>query len=268
MRHLVKRILFIASVGLSSLAPLQNSTPASLTEPRWRLVQSWPPLPSGIRFGILHAVAVDRFERVLILHRGDPPIVRLNRDGTLDRGWGTGMFKEAHGLKIAPDDCIWVTDVARHIIVRFSEEGRRLQMLGTEDQSGEGSDHLGGPADLAFLPNGDFYVADGYLNSRVIKFDKYGRHLFEWGKTGERAAEFQLPHSIAVDTKGRVYVADRGNKRIQVFEPEGKFVTEWRVGTPYGLLFTAGQLWMTDMPAKRVMRIGPTGWSRGVFPDS
>jgi sugar lactone lactonase YvrE len=76
---------------------------------------------------------------------------------------------------------------------------------------------------------------------------------------GERAAEFRLPHSVAVDSKRRVYVADRGNKRIQVFEPEGKFVTEWRVGTPYGLLFTGRRLWMTDIPAKRVMRIDEAG---------
>jgi sugar lactone lactonase YvrE len=265
MWHYVKPILLVI-VGLFAIAPAASSSPVTAKQSRWRIVQTWPPLPPGIRFGTLHAVAIDRLERILILHRGEPPVVRLNRDGSLGRAWGTGMFKEVHGLKIAPDGCIWVTDVARHIIVRFSEEGQRLQTLGTPDQPGEASDHLGGPADLAFLPNGDFYVADGYLNSRVIKFDKNGRYLFQWGKAGERAAEFRLPHSIAVDFNGRVYVADRGNKRIQVFESDGKFITEWRIGTPYGLLFAAGQLWMTDMPAKRVMRIDATGGIEEFFP--
>jgi hypothetical protein len=254
---------------VTSLIVVLCTAPCASTQTRWRLVENWPPLPPAIRVGMIHSVAVDGLGRVLILHRGDPPVVRLERDGTLNRAWGTGMFKEVHSLKIGPDGCIWVTDVARQIIVRFSADGQPLQTLGTADQAGEAPDHFGGPADLAFLPNGDFYVADGYVNSRVVKFDKNGRYLFQWGKAGEGPGEFRLPHSVAVDASGRVYIADRENKRIEVFDPDGKFITEWHVGTPYGLLFTAsGDLWMTDMPAKQVKRIDKTGAIVEFFPTA
>jgi hypothetical protein len=155
------------AVGLLAFAPVRPFSLAGSQKPRWRLVQSWPPLPPAVRIGIIHSVAVDGLGRILILHRGVPPVVRLERDGALNQAWGTGMFNEVHSLKIAPDGCIWVTDVARHIIVKFSADGQPLETLGTTDQAGEGPDHFGGPADLAFLPDGDFYVADGYLNSRV-----------------------------------------------------------------------------------------------------
>jgi DNA-binding beta-propeller fold protein YncE len=226
----------------------------------WFVTETWPPLPPGIRMGMPHAAAVDRLGRILILHRGNPPIVRLERDGTLDKAWGNGIFKEVHSLRIAPDESIWVTDVGRHIIVKFSPDGNLLQTIGTPDEPGLGLNHFGGVADLAFLPNGDFYVADGYLNSRIVKFDKNGEFLLQWGKQGEGPGEFQLPHSIALDPMGRVYVADRGNKRIQVFGPDGKFVAEWRAGTPYGLAFTpTGELWMSDMQSKQLKRLDDKG---------
>jgi DNA-binding beta-propeller fold protein YncE len=170
------------------------------------------------------------------------------------------MFKEVHSLRIAPDETIWVTDVGRHIIVKFSPDGNPLQTIGTPDEPGQGLNHFGGVADLAFLPNGDFYVADGYLNSRIMKFNRDGKFVLQWGKAGGGRGEFHLPHSIALDQAGRVFVADRGNKRIQAFEPDGKFVSEWHVGTPYGLAFTpAGELWMTDMQSKQLKRLDDKG---------
>ena len=228
---------------------------------RWAPVFTWPPIPRNIEtWGKPSSVALDQQGRLLIFHRGAPALLRFDHTGKMESSWSSGFFKMAHGLKVAPDGNIWVTDANRHVIVKFSPEGKQLQLLGTPDQPGTGPDHFAGVADLAFLPNGDFYVADGYRNARVVKFDKTGKFLFEWGKPGKGAGEFHLPHAIALDARGRVYVGDRENKRIQIFDPNGKYITEWHTGSPYGLAFDReGNLWMGDGVENRVVKIDPNG---------
>ena len=229
---------------------------------QWRPVATWPPLPPTLAsWGKPSAVALDGAGRLLIFHRGAPALLRYEKTGKLESMWSSGFFQMAHGLKVAPVGNIWVTDARRHVIVKFSPAGKQLQMLGTPDQMASDRDHFGGVADLAFLPNGDFYVADGYRNSRVVKFDKTGKYLLEWGKKGTGPGEFNLPHAIALDSNGRVYVGDRENKRIQIFSADGKYVTEWKAGgAPYGLAFGPdGSLWSGDGLANRVSRMDRNG---------
>jgi peptidylamidoglycolate lyase len=239
----------------------------------WKVVQKWPPVPgpgrferpssvalgSGLRFERPSAVAVDSAGRVILFHRGEPALVRLRLDGTFDKAWGTG-FIMAHGIKIAPDGNIWVTDAKKMVIIKYSPEGQELLTIGTPGKNGNDRTHFDGVADIAFQPNGDFYVADGYQNTRVIKFDKNGKYLFEWGKKGTGPGEFVLPHAVVLDSQGRVYVGDRSNKRIQIFTPEGKYITEWHTGSPYGLAISpGGDLWMADALTNKVSRIDRQG---------
>jgi len=243
--------------------PLQNDVvrfPDNSAEARWKPVASWPPVPQSVKWDKPSSMTLDAAGRLLIFHRGAPALLRYDRAGKLAASWSSGYFKMAHGLKVAPDGSIWVTDAQRHVIVKFSAAGKELQVLGVADQQASDRTHFGGVADLAFLPNGDFYVADGYRNSRVVKFDKTGRYLMEWGKPGTGPGEFNLPHAIALDASGRVYVGDRENKRIQIFTLDGKFIEEWKAGSPYGLAFGPdGHLWMADGINNRVVRLDPKG---------
>ena len=251
----MKRSLVAASLALLTL-PASGAPPSSA----WHVVAAWPPVPAAVTWGQPSSVTVDREGRVLIFHRGEAPLLRFSRTGVLEGAWGDGVFKMAHGLKVAPDGNIWVTDARRHIIVKFSPAGKQVLMLGTPDQQGTGRDHFGGVADIAFLPNGDFYAADGYQNSRVIKFDKDGKFLAEWGRKGTGPGEFNLPHAIAVDSKGLVYVADRENRRIQVFKPDGTYVTEWHVMRPFGMAMTPrDELWVADAEKNSVVQLNLKG---------
>jgi len=226
----------------------------------WKPVHSWPPVPDSVKWDKPSAVQALPGGGVLILQRGSPALLRFDASGKLAAAFGSGLFGQAHGLKIAPDGNIWTTDYTRHIIVKFSPEGRQLQLLGEPDVQKDDKTHFGGVADLAFVPNGDFYVADGYRNSRVIKFDRSGKYLFEWGRKGTGPGEFNIVHAIAIDRQGKVYVGDRENQRIQIFTPEGKHITEWKTGSPYGLAFAPdGTLWMGDGVNNRVVRIDTKG---------
>ncbi|MGH9658038.1 MAG: peptidyl-alpha-hydroxyglycine alpha-amidating lyase family protein, partial [Bryobacteraceae bacterium] len=202
---------------------------------RWRVDQQWPPVPAGVKWGRPSAVAIDREGNLLILQRGEPALLRFDPAGKLIQSWSKGFFKMAHGLKIAPDGNIWTTDSERHVVVKFAPDGRQLRMIGTPDVEGQGPTQFGGVADIAFLPSGDFFVADGYRNSRIVKFDRDGKYIAQWGKKGTGAGEFDLPHAVAVDGSGRVYVGDRENKRIQIFDSKGNYLSTWTAGSPYGL---------------------------------
>lgn len=229
-------------------------------ESRWSPVEKWPPVPESVKWDKPSSIALEPDGSLLIFQRGAPAILRYRQGHELHSSFSSGFFQMAHGMKVAPDGNIWVTDARRSVIVKFSPRGEQLKMLGTPDTPGATADCFNGVADLAFLPNGDFYVADGYRNARVIKFDREGRFLFEWGRPGKGPGEFHLPHSIAIDKNGRVYVGDRENQRIQIFSPEGNYITEWRHGYPYGIAFDhESHLWMGDGIHNRVVRIDPDG---------
>jgi peptidylamidoglycolate lyase len=164
--------------------------------------------------------------------------------------WGAGLFIMPHGLTIDREDNVWLTDVGLHQVFKFTHEGKLLLTLGERGKPGSDRAHFNLPTDVAVLPDGSFYVSDGYKNTRVVKFTAEGQYDFEWGTKGDAPGQFNLPHGIAVDARGRVYVCDRSNSRIQIFDARGKFLDQWKgpqIGRPYGVaVASTGHIFVID----------------------
>jgi DNA-binding beta-propeller fold protein YncE len=159
------------------------------------------------------------------------------------REWGANEFALPHSLTVDSHDNVWITDVALQQVFKFSPEGKLLMVLGERGVGGADERHFNQPTDIAVLPDGSFYVSDGYLNTRVVKFSPEGKFLFQWGRPGSGPGEFNTPHAIRVDAAGRVYVADRENDRIQVFDERGQFIRQIKareIGRPYSFAFLPG----------------------------
>ena len=190
----------------------------------------WGSLPEDWTYKEATAVAVDSADNVYVFNRGTHPIIVFDPDGNIVRTWGDGVFTNPHGVTVGPDDSVYCVDNGDHTVRKFTPEGKLLMTLGTE---GSPSPAMSGdpfctPAHLAVDPrNGDMYVADGYCNASVHKYTPDGRHLFSWGESGTDAGQFNIVHNVAVDADGWVYVADRENHRVQVFDDKGKFETQW-----------------------------------------
>jgi DNA-binding beta-propeller fold protein YncE len=200
----------------------------------------WAKVPPGRGWAEVAAVAADRRDRVYVFCRGGHPVLVFDRDGALLGSWGEGLFARPHGICVGPDDAVYCTDDRDHTVRKFTPDGRLLLTLGA---SGRPSDtgatsvdyrtvvragppfHY--PTNVALSPEGDVYVSDGYGNARVHKFAPDGRLLLSWGEPGAGPGQFRLPHGIAVDRQGTVYVADRENSRIQLFTPDGQYLGEW-----------------------------------------
>jgi DNA-binding beta-propeller fold protein YncE len=205
-------------------------------------------MPDGWKFGRVSSVTTDSDGNVYVFQRGKKadPIIVFSREGKYLRSWGRGMFGNPHAIRADKENNIWITDNGDHQVMKFTREGKLLMTLGVKGKSGADDKTFFKPTDIAWAKNGDFYVSDGYGNSRVVKFDKNGKYLFAWGKRGSRPGEFRLPHSIAVDSKDQVYVSDRENNRIQIFDANGKFLKQWtHLGSAQNIFITPDdQLWM------------------------
>lgn len=208
-------------------------------------------IPPSVRLESVSAVDCDSKGRIYVLHRGEPPILQFDRDGKYLKGWGGGEFKVAHGLRIDRAGNIWTTDNALHTVSKWSPEGKLLLKLDKDFRS---------PDDIVFGSNGDLYVADAG-NGRVVRLKPDGTIVSTWGKRGpkgepHKAGEFAAAHGIAIDRKDRIYVADRGNRRIQVFEKDGKFVAEWTgFGQPFGALVVGNELLVSDGDAHTISHL-------------
>lgn len=204
-------------------------------------------MPDGWSFGRVSAVTTNAEGEVFVFQRGKraDPIIVFDRNGKYLRSWGKGMFGNAHAIRTDRDGHIWVTDNGDHQVIKFTSKGERLLTLGAKGKRGTDSATFDRPTDIAWAPGGEFFVSDGYGNSRVVKFSKEGKYLASWGKPGNGPGEFNLPHSIAVDSKGLVYVSDRGNNRIQIFDGNGKFLRQWtHIGSAQNLFITpSDELW-------------------------
>jgi DNA-binding beta-propeller fold protein YncE len=200
----------------------------------------WAQLPPGDRWREATAVAVDKYDHVYVFNRGDHPVMVFAADGSFLHSWGEGFFRRPHGISIGPDNAIYTSDDCDHTVRKFTPDGRLLLTLGTSGVSSNTGatsmdfrtiKHAGPPfhypTNSAFSPEGDIYVADGYGNARIHKFSPEGRLLFSWGEPGSGPGQFHIPHGIAVNRDGTVYVADRENSRIQLFAPNGAYLTEW-----------------------------------------
>jgi DNA-binding beta-propeller fold protein YncE len=236
-------------------------------------------MPEGWEFGRVSAVATDSDGSVYVFQRGASadPIVVFDREGTrMLRSWGRGVFTRPHGLRIDREDNVWVTDVGDHRVMKFSKEGELLLELGVQGEPGHEPGHFDRPADLAFGPDGDVYVAEqgedeeamGFGNPRVVHLSSDGTWLGAWGSPGTGEGQFHFLHSVAVDSQGRVYVSDRENNRVQIFDAEGRFLRAWtHLGSTMSLFITPDdQLWMLnhrdnvqimtyDALAGRIMRV-------------
>ena len=202
-------------------------------------LEGWDRLPEGYAYVEVAGVACDSHDRVYVFNRGAYPVIVFDKEGRFLNAWGKGVFRNPHGIFIDHEDYLWLADDRDHTVHKFTREGERLMTIG---QSGKPSDtgyeigkspvlRAAGPfhrvTNVAVLKNGDLYIADGYGNARVHKFSAQGELLFSWGEPGHGPGQFMLPHGIAVDSAGLVYVADRENSRVQVFTPEGEYVREW-----------------------------------------
>ena len=289
-----KRVAVAATtiVASSLLTFLATANAAFADEARYSVVHGWPLLPEGRTLGRAAGVAVDSHNHVFVFHSvdrdwtdtlPDDPIkgatiaVFDGHTGQLVAEWGNDMFVMPHGLTVDREDNVWLTDVGRHQVFKFSHDGELLLELGESRVPGTDVQHFNLPTDVAVLDDGGFFVSDGYGNSRVVKFSSAGEPEFQWGIKGSGAAEFNLPHGLALDDAGRLYVADRTNSRVQVFDREGSFVTEWprdKVGRPYGIAVdTAGNVFVVDggdQPTSppdrsRVIKLSTTGVVETVF---
>ena len=198
---------------------------------RYKFVDGWAKLPDGMAFHECPGVAIDSQDNVYVLTRGEHPIMVFDQAGNFIRSFGEGLFSNrTHGLYIAHDDSILAADDGIHTIQKFNSEGDKLMEIGERNQpapawSGQAFNR---PTSAAIMPsNGDVYVSDGYGNSRIHVFTGSGEYKFSWGEPGIDAGQFIRPHNIAVDSNDQVYVVDREAHRIQIFDPQGNFITMW-----------------------------------------
>jgi NHL repeat len=206
-------------------------------------VPDWPQLPDAIELGDVAGIAVDAHDRVYLFNRGSVPVVVLSWKGELIDGWGQGLFVNPHGAHIGADQCLYLTDNSDHTVRKFTLDGKLLLQIGEPRQT---PGFMSGKpfcrcTHSALSPNGDIYVSDGYGNACIHHFTPDGRHLASWGTPGTGPGEFNLPHNICCDPDGWIYVADRENSRIQVFDGNGRYETQINnMHRPSGLALTHG----------------------------
>ncbi|GAC1488438.1 MAG: peptidyl-alpha-hydroxyglycine alpha-amidating lyase family protein [Candidatus Limnocylindrales bacterium] len=233
-------------------------------EGSYGVVDGWERPPSGIVHRDVPGVAIDRDDNVYLITRGDARVLIYAQDGTFIRSWGESRFSAiAHGITIGPDGAVWCTDVLRHVVEQFSQQGSLRLTLGTGSPSDTGHDGrtiasigragppFNRPTNVAIASSGDVYATDGYGNARVHQFTPDGVLVRSWGGPGTGPGEFALPHGIAVHRDGRVFVADRENDRVQVFDLAGTLLDIWDavqrptqiVCGPEGLLYISHLGW-------------------------
>lgn len=238
-----------------ALVMLQTASPIRVRAAdggHYELVEHWVHFPPEVtKWGMATGVDVDSHDNVYVFHRNElMPIMVFDRNGTFLRAWGRGLFKTTHFLRVDRSGAVWITDRGYMQAFKFSADGKLLLTLGKQGVTGDNTSHdtFNGMADLAVAKNGDIFIADGEgPNTRVAKFSKDGAFLKWWGGKGTEPGQFNMPHSIALDAKGRVYVADRSNNRIQIFDEDGKFLNQWtHVGTPWGLFIKGDLMYVVD----------------------
>lgn len=196
---------------------------------RYRVAEGWGRLPDGWSFREVASVGVDRKDQVYVFSRGEHPMTVFDRDGNFLRSWGETTFKRAHGIHMGPDDTIYCTDEGDHTVRKCTLDGKVLLEIGLP---GKAAPYMSGEpfhrcTHTALSPQGDIYISDGYGNARVHKYSPDGKLLRSWGESGSDPGQFNLPHNVTCDADGWVYIADRENHRVQVFDGNGRYETQW-----------------------------------------
>ena len=248
------RILVCICLGLFALQCPTSAAESRVRAPSFTarpgssltVVPNWPQLPADIELQKLSSVAIDSRGFVYVAHRWEHPLLCLNPDGTLQRLVGEEVHRKSvaydlrgaqplamekrywlHSLHVDRWDNLWVTDVGRHLIFKFDPRGKLLMTLGVDGEHGTDDKRFYQPTQVCVAPSGEIFVTDGYGNSRVVKLSAEGKFLQSWGVRGPGLGEFFTPHCLTMDADGLLYVADRENDRVQVFDQQGRFKAVW-----------------------------------------
>jgi hypothetical protein len=251
------------SVGVALAAVLVAARGLRAADSPYRAVPGWGSLPAGITWGEVPGMTIDKSGVIYAFHRNQPPVVEFDASGTVIKTWGEGMFVWPHGIRIDRNGFLWITDGRGangngQLVYKFNPQGQIVMTLGTKGVSGEGPNTFNGPTDVAVAANGDIFVADGHVNSRIVKFSKDGTFIKTWGKKGTGPGEFDVPHTIFFDSRGRLFVGDRTNKRIQIFDQDGTFLDQWtQFGSPSGIFIAPDDtLYVVDYNDRKRLFIG------------
>ena len=248
------------------------------------------PVPATVNMGASSDVAFDSKGHLFVLSRGAQPITEFDENGKFVRSFGDGLFTRSHGLRIDKDGNIWATDVGAHTVMKISPKGEVLLTLGTKGKAGEWNEAaqtrlFNEPNDIVFSPNGDFFVTQGHTpgpgrgDPRVLKFDKNGNFIKTWGGKGTEPGKFDVAHGIAIDARGLLWVTDRENQRIQIFDQDGKYIREIKyaglpcsldIGSQYIYMVNgfAGQVVKLDLDGKVLAAAGKPGNGVGEFGEA
>jgi sugar lactone lactonase YvrE len=253
----------------------QNSAPNP-----YRTVENWGQLPDGRKWGSTSAIDIDRDGHIWVAERCGAnfctdskvaPIVEFDSSGKVLKSFGEGLFAQPHSLYIDAQGNIWVADDdgrggKGQQVFKFSPEGKVLMTLGKQGVAGTDEATFNQPSAVIVAPDGSIFVADGHggnSNARIVKFTKDGKFIKAWGKKGSGPGEFDTPHTLAFDSKGRLYVGDRGNSRIQIFDQDGKFLEQWtQFGRPSGVFIDKNDnIYVADSQSNSKQH---PGWKRGI----
>lgn len=277
----IAMILVIATFPTRARSQADPQPVNSLPNP-YRTVENWAKLPEGRPWGSTAGVALDRNGNIWVAERCGAntcagsnlaPILEFDPSGKLLTSFGAGMFVFPHGLTVDKDGNVWVTDGQGkdgkgQQIFKFSPKGKVLMTLGKAGVAGDGEDTFNMPSAVAIASNGDIFVADGHggnSNARIVKFSKDGKFLMTWGKKGSAPGELNIPHALAFDSKERLFVADRGNNRIQIFDQEGKYIDQWKqFSRPSGIFISKDDvIYVADSESGSVAP-DHAAWKRGI----
>jgi NHL repeat-containing protein len=287
--------LTIAALFLASHALAQTVAPTNSAPNPYRAIENWAKLPEGRTWGSTSAVDIDpdgssvwvaercgAFAPPSMMRVGSPfacsdsslpPILKFDASGKLVKSFGVGLLLFPHGVHVDRAGNVWVTDGLGkdgkgHQVIKFSPDGQVLLTLGKAGIAGSGPDEFNAPSAVVTAPNGDIFVADGHggnTNARIVKFSKDGKFIKSWGKKGSAPGEIDIPHAIAMDSRGRIFLGDRQNNRIQIFDQDGNYLDQWlQFSRPSGVFIDKNDIiYVADSESESVAK-NHDGWKRGI----
>jgi sugar lactone lactonase YvrE len=280
MSHVRRLVIAMACLALASVSGSAQQPPDNLYKP----VDNWAQLPAGRIWGSTSAVDIDPKGNIWVADRctlnscagrTEEPIMQFDPSGKLLKSFGAGLFIFPHGFHVDHQGNVWITDARGqdgkgHQVFKFSPDGKLLLTLGKAGVAGNDPDTFNQPSDVVVARNGDIFVADGHdnnTNARIVKFSKDGKFIKAWGTQGSKPGEFNVPHAIALDSKGRLFVGDRANNRIQIFDQDGKFIEEWKqFSRPSGIYIDRNDvIYVADSESNTKRN---PGWKRGIYVGS